>query len=468
MAGCFLGLELDRLGIKAMIIESGYKQVLIKDACHVLFKDLPDSEEKPDPFDAGMDMVAQQIDLQACSTAIIFVSPLLVCFRNIALPFDSEKKIKQILTFELEPLLPVVSQAYISDFHLLAIEKESNLILSASIVEATVEKYFLRLGSFGIKPLLVTPGGYAAAIGFLKENKDISTFAFLHVSDFEITLVLVNNRIPSTVRAFLASQYSPEEFAVCIKQTFLGFNQRTGSDVLFDIFVHSHGDNLASDRIYTVLKTKYQTVLRVKTDSTAQWLSLSPDKRVKYLFNFCQGQYGSSSFVKTYLPNIAAGVVLFVIVFALFMVSSGVDNSKLNKQIAAIDNKAVSIFEATFPDKKKIQDPYLQMKANVREAIKKSGTRGDEDRRIKNKNLKLVQIMGELSKTISSSIDMETSRFLFNNGRLVLSGSTDNFNNVDNIKSKIESSDLFEKVSISSAAADKKDNRVNFKFIIEM
>ncbi|MDX2439446.1 MAG: hypothetical protein QNK40_02760 [Desulfobacterales bacterium] len=468
MAGCFLGLELDTHGIKAMIVESGYKQALIKDDCHILYEDLPDSEETLDPFDAVMDMVAQQIDLQVCSTAIIFVSPLLVCFRNIALPFDSEKKIKQILTFELETLLPVISQAYISDFHLLAIGKESNLILSASIVEATVEKYFLKLGSFGIKPLLVTPAGYSSAIGFLRENKDVSTFAFLHVADLEITLVLVNNLKPSAVRAFFVSQYSPEEFAVCVKQTIMGFNQRTGSDILFDIFVHSHGDNLVADRIYTVLKTKYQTGLRVKTDATAQLLSMSPDKRVKYLFNFCQGQYGSSSFVKTYLPNISAGVVLFVIVFALFMVGSGVDNSKLNKQIAAIDNKAVSIFMATFPDKKKVQDPYLQMTANVREAIKKSGNRGDEDRRIKNKGLKLVQIMGELSKTIPSSIDMETSRFLFNNGRLVLSGSTDNFNNVDNIKSKIESSDLFEKVSISSAAADKKDNRVNFKFIIEM
>ncbi len=468
MAGCFLGLEIDTLGIKAMIIESGYKQALVKEDCHVLYEDLPDSQENPDPFDTGMDMVAQQIDLQACSTAIIFVSPLLVCFRNIELPFNSEKKIKQILTFELETLLPVISQAYVSDFHLLTADKASNQILSASIVEVTVEKYFLKLGSFGIKPLLVTPSGYAAAIDFLRENKDISTFAFLHVADFEITLVLVNNRKPSAVRTFLASQYSPEAFSICVKQTIMGFNQRTGSDILFDIFVNSDGDNLAAEQIYTVLKTKYQTGARVKTDATAQLLTMSPDKRVKYLFNFCQGQYGSSSFLKTYLPNIAAGVVLFVIVFALFMVSSGFDNSKLNKQIAAIDNKAIFIFTATFPDKKKVQDPYLQMKANVREAIKKSGTTGDENRLIKNKEFKLVEIMAELSKTISSSIDIKTSRFLFNNGRLVLSGSTDNFNNVDKIKSKIESSDLFEKVSISSAAADKKDNRVNFKFIIEM
>ncbi len=63
---------------------------------------------------------------------------------------------------------------------------------------------------------------------------------------------------------------------------------------------------------------------------------------------------------------------------------------------------------------------------------------------------------------------MEISRFLFNEKRIVISGSTDNFNNVDKIKNKLEASDLFGNVSISSAAADKKEDRVNFKFIIEI
>nr|MDA3787365.1 hypothetical protein [Desulfobacula sp.] len=300
MAGCFLRLELDNSGIKAMIIDSGYKHNLIKDHCHVLFKDLPDSEENPDSFDAGMDMVAQKLDLQTCSTAIIFVSPLFICFRNIDLPFGSEKKIKQVLPFELETLLPVINETYISDFHMLDIEKESNFILSASIVEARVGKYFLKLRSFGIKPLIVTPGGYAAAIGFLRENKEIATFAFLHVADSEITLVLVYNRKPCTVRTFLVSQYSPEDFAIYVRQTIMGFNQRTGVDILFDIIVSSDEGSPEAERIYIALEAKYQPILRLKINSNAVLLNISPDKTVKYLFNFCQGQYGSSSFVKTY------------------------------------------------------------------------------------------------------------------------------------------------------------------------
>ena len=93
MAGSFLRLEIDTSGIKAMIVEQDYKKVFIKDDCHVLFEDLPDSEENDiDPFDAGMDVVAQLLDLKTCSTAIIFVSPFQVCFRNIDLPFSTEKK----------------------------------------------------------------------------------------------------------------------------------------------------------------------------------------------------------------------------------------------------------------------------------------------------------------------------------------------------------------------------------------
>jgi len=483
MAGSFLRLDLDASGIKAMIVEQGYKKVFIKDDCHVLFEDLPDSEENDiDPFDASMDVVAQLLDLESCSTAIIFVSPFQVSFRNIDLPFSKEKKVKQVLPFELEALLPGINETYISDFHMLSGSSESNLILCAAIVESQVEKYFLKLGSFGIRPRVITPNGYATAVGFLSERKDITTFAFLHITDCEITLVLVNNRKPCTVRVLMASGISPEDLAISVKQIIIGFNQRTGNDISFDIFVSCDEHNLKTDSIYTALETtlEYQSRLRSaeqgvqkaltqeKINSNAVLLNISPDKTVKYQFNFCKGKYGTSSFLKTYFSNIAAGVALLLCMLSLLLLSTGFDNSNLGKKIAVIDDKALSIFMTTFPDKKKVQDPYLQMKANVQSAIKKSGTSGDIDQSIKNSDVKVVAVMSEVSGKIESSTDMEISRFLLNNGRLVLSGSTENFNNVDSIKSKIESSDLFDKVSISSAAADKKGDRVNFKFIIEM
>ncbi|WP_457551871.1 PilN domain-containing protein [Desulfobacula sp.] len=316
--------------------------------------------------------------------------------------------------------------------------------------------------------MIVTLGGYANAINFLQKNKDTSNFVFLHVADYEITFVLVTNRTPCTVRTFSTALYSPENLTLSVEQSIMAFNQKTGADISFDIYLSSDEDNPEAKHIYNALKTKYQNLKIKKINSNDFLINLSPDKTVKHLFNFCQGQYGTSSFVKTYLPNIAVGIVLFFIVFGLFLVNTIFDYSILNKKIAAVDSRTLSIFMATFPDNKKIYDPYLQMKANVREAIKKSGVVKDKDQPIKNKSVKLLEIMNELSKRIDSSIDIEAAKFLFNNGRLFLSGSTDNFNNVDNIKTKLESSDLFEKVSISSAAADKNGDRVNFKFIIEI
>ncbi|MCP3871742.1 MAG: PilN domain-containing protein [Desulfobacteraceae bacterium] len=485
MAVPFLRLELDNFGIKAKIIEQSYKQTLIKDDCYVLYEELPQSEENPDLFDTGMDLVIQHLDLEACSTAIIFVSTSLISFRNIDLPFSSQKKVKQVLPFELETLLPGTNQTYISDFHMLDMPEEpseSNLILSASIDESCVEHYFSKLGTLGIKPLIITPIGYAAAVLFLKERKDISTFAFLHISECEITLVLVNNRKPCVVRTFSSLDTSPDTLAIWVKQTMIGFNQRTGANLSFDIFVSADEESQDAGHIYSALEKtlEYQAGLRSveqgiqkaliqeKINSTALLLSISPDKTVKYLFNFCKGKYGTSSFFKTYFSNIAASVVLFLCMLSFSLMSVGVDNSKLEQKIAVIDKKAVSIFKTTFPDIKKVKDAYQEMKANVKHVLKKSGANGNTGKSVKNSGFKQVQILSKLSQTIEASTDIEISRFLFNSDRLVISGSTDNFNNVDPIKSKIESSPIFKKVSISSAAADKKGERVNFKFIIEM
>jgi len=146
----------------------------------------------------------------------------------------------------------------------------------------------------------------------------------------------------------------------------------------------------------------------------------------------------------------------------------GFDNKKLESKITQMDNKALAIFKTTFPEKTKIYDPYLQMQANVKSVMAKSGTLKNGGSITGNNNLKIVEIIGELSGKIDDSTDIDISRFLFNKDRLVLSGSTDNFNNVDKIKNTIESSNIFKTVNISSAAADEKVNRVKFKFIIEM
>ena len=496
MAETFLHLELDNKGIKAKIIEQGYNS-LIKDSCHVLFKELPDVKseysENSDIFDAGMDMVAKELELASCSKAVIFVSDLLVSFRNLELPFHSEKKIKQILPFELENLLPNNNEIYLSDFHMLdsTVNTSGNsiLILSASFAESLVEKYFLTLDNYGIKPLIIAPCGYAAAIGFLHETsqlksklktgKKFESTAFIHATDLEITLVLIKNKKPCSVRTISNSHISSDNLAIMVEQTIIGFNQIAGEDTFFDIAVCMDGDVHNADKILNAFEPslKNQTLQigqtsqsgsYFKLDSNTMLFNIDPEKTEHYLFNFCQGKYGTRSFFKTYFSHIAASAVLMVFAIALIVTGAFFDNKKLESKIADIDNKALVIFQTSFPDKTKIQDPYLQMKANVQSVIKNSRAQQNVKSFTGQNSLKIVKIIGELSTRIDDSIDMDITRFLFNQERLVLSGSTDNFNNVDKIKNKIESSQIFKTVNINSAAAEKNGTRINFKFMIEM
>jgi len=480
MAESFLRLELDNRGIKAKIIEQGHKHIIIKNQCHILFKDLLDTksgtEEKLDTFEAGMDIIAGKLDLGACSKAIVFVSDLLISFRNLELPFKSQKKIEQILPFELETHLPGNNETYISDFHILNSADDSSFILSVSITESLVKKIFKKLDEYTIVPKIITPLGYAAAIGFLsersrlKEFKKSSDYAFLHATDCEITLVLIKEGKPCAIRTIPNYNISSDNLAVIVEQTIIGFNQRAGGNTLFDTIVCMDEDILNSDQIENTFETN--PVARsnpgVKLDSHTILLNISPEKTAQHLFNFCRGKYAASSFFRTYFSNIAVSAALLLCALTILMIGVGFDNKKLESKITQMDNKALAIFKTTFPEKTKIYDPYLQMQANVKSVMAKSGTLKNGGSITGNNNLKIVEIIGELSGKIDDSTDIDISRFLFNKDRLVLSGSTDNFNNVDKIKNTIESSNIFKTVNISSAAADEKVNRVKFKFIIEM
>lgn len=483
MKGPYLFIDHDQFGIKAMVIDEINRKKTVQSSCEILFKDLAEPGDTADTalFNTAMDSVAETMDITSCSNAVILISPAVVHFRTISLPFHSEKKIQQILPFELEPLLPVNNETYISDFHTLDQQADLSMILTASIAESRVEPYFLKLAGFGIRPKMITPAGYAAAVAFLKEHPQLTDFVWLHITENRITLILIHNRKPWALRTLPGSFLSSEKLAGCLYQTITGFCQKTGEDIDFDLIVGFSRDFQDRDNFLNTFEKAVgerakqgSLYLNVPKDQRIQgidinkWLkAVSPDDTGDILINFCKGKYSSVSFLKTYFYPIAAGIVLFFFTLGMGLFSTSLDNSNLYKKISFLDETALSIFVKTFPDQKRIQDPYLQMKANVQEIMKKTGS--DTDRPLTaGKEVRVVDILKELSQKIVPAIDVEISSFLLNAGRLVLSGSTDNFNNVDKIKTGLESSEFFKKVNISSAATDKKGDRVNFKFNIDL
>ncbi|MBU2482036.1 MAG: PilN domain-containing protein, partial [Proteobacteria bacterium] len=441
----------------------GQSRMVIRDECQVLYES--------DSFDQVMDIIAQKMPLSSCTSAVIFVPDNLVSFRHLELPFRSDSKIRKILPFELETVLPDPEEVYISDFLVLGHSGQLNAILSASIPESFVDQYFCALARFNVQPLMIAPTGYAAAASFLNLQTTSQNFVFLHIAKRLMTLVVVHDEKPCAVRSFGSENMNPADTARIIRQTLTGVSQRTGVNCEFELFICSDDHEMVHASVYKAFDDimAYETDMtanRYKIDTEGLLCSIRPDKKHKYLLNFCRGKYSTHSFLNTYFNQIAVAMALLICTLSLMMISVSMDNARLKAREAQLDQQAVEIFQKAFPQKKVVNDVYMEMQANVRTALEKNGKSADTG--LRNRDLKVVGMLTELSARIDDGMDMEIERFLFNDQRLVLSGATDNFNNVDRIKLKLESSDMFKKVTISSAASDKKENRVNFKFVIDM
>jgi Tfp pilus assembly protein PilN len=81
--------------------------------------------------------------------------------------------------------------------------------------------------------------------------------------------------------------------------------------------------------------------------------------------------------------------------------------------------------------------------------------------------VRVIDILNALSQQIPSSADVKVNRMVAGTDNVVLSGDTDTFNTVDDIKGRLEEADLFKSVTISSADLEKSGNRVRFKLKLD-
>lgn len=472
MGAPFLYLDVDESGVNAMIIEDSRKKQVIHDSCRILYDDLPDAGEDVAPFDAALVYIASCIRLSDCSEAVVVTSSPRISFRTLPLPFKSEKKIGQILPMEISIHLPLADESYVTDFKVPKIpgRRDQYPVLTASIPEPDIQKIFTGLTNLGLRPVIITPGGYASAVCFMQQHPDFRSFAFVDVGRREVSITLVEDQNPVMVRTFNIDSFNAAVIGAELKRTVMGYSHRTGSTTGLKVFVASFYTGLDHSPVFQALGdlTRHDVESMVVLDPADRLTGLSPNREISGLLNFCRDKFGKEGFLQQYLHHIVVSAVIGMAVFGVFMFSLRQDIQNLEAIIKSTEQETASIFEQTFPGKRNIGEPLLQMQSLVKEAQQKAGNAADSDQMSGKTDYSSVQVLFELSEKIPSTIDMEVTRLLLNNDRLTLSGSTDNFNTVDKIKSHLESSRIFKKVNITSAAADNNGSRILFKFLVEL
>ena len=143
MSRKILGLDIQNDAVSAALVRSSIKGNRVEAYQRVPISGQDDIE---DAFIQSLETITQRIDV-AGSVCVAAVPTDQISFRNVRVPFKDQKKIRQILPFELEPTLPFPVDDIIIDFHPVNMSDHSDII-AATMDKSRLQFYLESLASF--------------------------------------------------------------------------------------------------------------------------------------------------------------------------------------------------------------------------------------------------------------------------------------------------------------------------------
>ncbi|MCG8618973.1 MAG: hypothetical protein MI802_22350, partial [Desulfobacterales bacterium] len=296
------------------------------------------------------------------------------------------------------------------------------------------------LAALNIQPVLAVPRGLAHAAAFRAGTPECEDFLHVHTVDRETTLTVFRNGRPLLIRPLISLEDAPEinRLAVESRRTLISAGLMAGNEggalSGFKLVVQGLGET-ETGAISEALSVGPAETIRVEPSPFPA--ALTPDGRLPFLFNFCIGPYRPDSFAGRHRISLAACLLLAVLAFGLNLAGLYRQTAILETQVDQIRQMSGTVYAETFPGAKQVQAaPLLLMESRMKQAkTRAAGRSGEHERR---QVFSVMDILKDLSGRIPAEVDMEISRLTLNHGRLVLTGTTGNFNDVDRIKGLLQ------------------------------
>ena len=484
MSRKILGLDLGDNAVSGVLISSSLRGNVIEAAARVPFEEGRHDPEKA-LFDA-LGLFTEDMDISG-SVCNVSLPASNVCFRNLQVPFREEKKIKQVLPFELEPTLPHPVENLVIDFRKTGSNSnESSNLITAAVEKTKIEILLDVLSAYKIDPEIITTRGYPTAL-CLSDTSDLpDSWILCDLGRNTLSLFFADKGQIVLARSTLTCQSETAaagpELCTQVKRTLLAFEDIYQHDYEPEIlFVSGSGcanldwePEIAHNLEIPVVKADLTQNKIIKAIQNPGQLS-EPDKMNNSLalaclelaglkgLNFRQGPFERKKQWVIHRKNILTSSLVALLVFILAFSNILLDTYLLEKKVTRLNREIVDIFTATLPDVKRIVDPLQQMRVKIQDAgqtlLLPSQT---------GKNIRTIDILDELSAGIPKKADVELTRVVISRESMLISGNTDTFNSVDDIQNRLEKSPVFRKVTISSANMEKSGNRINFKLKVQL
>jgi general secretion pathway protein L len=478
-----LGIDIRNETLTAVLLYSSLREHRVVDFIHLPFSG-PDDPERS--LSSAMQTLTEKLDLTG-SDYVVAIPTNQFIFRNMQIPFSSAKKIRMVLPFELETTLPYAAEDLVIDFHTLngSPAGDQTKLIAAAIEKSKLSPYLDALASIQADPEKLTLSGLSTALCLAKQADPEEDQLFIEMEDTYGTLFILTGGRLQLIRSFPLPSARPSkapQLRAQIQQTLAAFLESSESN-FEPIEVAVSGIGLDETDIIPALSSTLD--IPVKTTSIAEQLNIPiegnresqwiPGRMNTALalaltevegyddLNFHKGQFAAQKFLSKHKGPLVKTGILAAAVLVLFFFNLTMEAYTLNKHLSRINSQMTQIFKTTFPEVKTIRYPYQEMLAKIRET-KKNAAFEDEA----GPHIRSIDILNSISEKIPHNIKVNLTRLVIQPENVLISGTTDTYNSVDTIKSRLEQIPHFEKVTISSSNIDRSGNEVRFMLKLEL
>ncbi len=483
MSKRILGLAIGNRSVSGVVINSGIKGNLAE-ACV--------QASMPGPQDFGRNLSGALADLVAeldvaGTTCCVSLPTGAVSFRSIRLPFRDRKKIRQVLPYEIEPQLPFPVEDLVFDYHRVSPNRSDQSELIAAVVEkSTLAALLTVLLSFGIDPVTITAGGFATALCLADAGDQPASWLLADRDGVDLSLFLAeagNLKLARAARLPKGDE-SPGTSGMRrhIYHSLLAYQDMSRPDFTPQTIYTNQPDLLQPDQqaatpvLATLPFEKTELIGRLRSgeiETGGHRLASGLDEEALALgyleisglkgLNFRRGPFEKKKQWVEHRKRIISSGALAMLLLLLFFTNIFVDTYYLGTQVERLDQDISAVFKTALPDVKRIVDPLQQMR------IKLEATRLQLALPLATgQRTRVIDLLRAISIRIPSRTAVALTQVVIGQESILINGNTDTFNAVDDIKTRLEAADDFQKVTISSANLEKTGNRVNFKLKVQL
>jgi type II secretory pathway component PulL len=496
MPGKILGLDISTDSVTAVQVTSGLKGYQIVACGRVMIGEDGGTEE-------ALKELLQDMDHKS-DTYLISIPGNDLSYRNLTMPFRELKKIRQTLPFEIETLVPFPIEDLVVDFSIIDRSEQSE-ILAVSVTKTTMSQYLELLQAHGIDPDVLDIGCIPIVSWLLNQDGSPENGLLLDIGPTRNTMVLYLTRRIVLIRTFgfdgaiaptitdaiqsdLSETLTPDQInayleSLCtvVQNTIHSFGWQSKREIRPEkVFFTGIGalypetGTILTELLDTPaeqINLRRHKKVRMGKDIARVWnpvlmdsalaLALRSDKKGPG-FNLRKDEFEVKKHYAVIRKEIRKVAVLLILVLSLLAADLGVDYSLLKKRYRMLDQKIEEVFRQTFPDVKRIVDPVQQMRVKIND-IKRSdvsSTGMDSKGRV-------LDLIREISRGVPKALDVNITRMVIDSETVRISGKTDTYDTVENIKNRLESSTHFSAADISSSKRDRRGKRIQFEIKLQ-